>query len=285
MTRRLDVALLINEIQTRKADPKIRSTNGDPLNNDEILKYAAATANEMPARVPEAERRRQPFRVLEIWRESHTYLGLRVEVDDPEYLQSYTRPGQYVTFQYGGLDPRFLVIANAPDTGDSYWEFLIDDDGDLGEAVDQLEAGEDVVLSPAEGSGYPSADLAGHHILMFTTGSGIASMRPVIQYWAQRREGAPDALALYYGEVAEEDFAYMREFPDWRTSGVRLFRAIEETPHPEKGYRYVQHAFDDDDPNLDHAYIFVSGAPIMMEMIITKLVGLGVDPERIFTNI
>jgi NAD(P)H-flavin reductase len=255
------------------------------LNDDEILTYAATKANEMPARDPEAERRRQTFRVADVWREGRSYVGVRVAVDDPDFIRSHERPGQYVTFQFGELDPRFLVIANAPDPENEAWEFLIDDDSDLGEELEALEAGDEVVLSPAEGSGYPSADLAGRHILMFTTGSGIASMRPVIQYWSRRREGAPGALALYYGEVAEDDFAYVREFADWRRSGVRLFRAIEDTPQPQEGYRYVQHAFEDDNPNLEHAYVFVSGAPVMMEMIVAKLVGLGVDPERIFTNI
>ena len=255
------------------------------MNDEQIRTYAAEAANELPARDPEADRARQPFEVIDAWREGRNYVGLRVRVDDDDFRESYERPGQYVTFQYDALEPRFLVIANAPAADAEDWEFLIDLDSDLGDISHEIAAGDEVVLSPAEGSGYPSIDLDGHHILMFTTGSGIASMRPVIQHWARRPDEGPDALALYYGEASEEDFAYAREFPDWRRAGVRLFRAIEDIPHPEEGYRYVQHAFEDDDPSLEDAFVFVSGAPIMMEMIIAKLIGLGVDPERIFTNI
>lgn len=255
------------------------------MNDEDIRKYAAAAANELPARDPEAERVRRPFEVVDVWREGRNYLGLSVEVDDETFQASYERPAQYTTLQYASLEPRFLVIANAPAPESALWEFLIDLESDLGDISEEITPGDEVVLSPAEGSGYPSSELEGHHILMFTTGSGIASMRPVIQYWAGRPGEGPDALALYYGEVSDEDFAYAREFPNWRQAGVRLFRAIEDIPHPEQGYRYVQHAFEDDDPNLEDALVFVSGAPVMMEMIIAKLVGLGVDPERIFTNI
>jgi NAD(P)H-flavin reductase len=254
------------------------------VNDQEIRTYAQQAANELPTRGPEEERLRRAFPVLDVWQEGRNYLGVRVRVDE-EFRASYERPGQYATFQFGALEPRFLVIANAPSERQNYWEFLIDIDSELGEVSEQIEAGDEVVLSPAEGSGYPSVGLAGHHILMFTTGSGIASMRPVIQYWAARDAQAPDALALYYGELSEDDFAYAREFPDWRRAGVRLFRAVEDIPHPEDGYRYVQHAFEDDDPDLDDAFVFVSGAPIMMEMIIAKLIGLGVAPGRIYTNI
>lgn len=255
------------------------------MNDEEIRRYAVAAANELPSLDPEAERLRRAFRVSEAWREGAQYVGVRVDVDDAEYLSRFERPGQYVTFGYGPLDPRFLVIANAPSADDARWEFLIDIESDLGDATADISRGDRVILSPPEGSGYPIGTVAGRHILMFTTGSGIASMRPVIQYWSEARETAPRSMSLYYGEVSSDDFAYVGEYPDWRDAGVRLFRAIEDTPHPEEGYRYVQHAFEDHDPDLEEAFVFVSGAPLMMEIIIAKLVGLGVAPERIFTNI
>lgn len=255
------------------------------MKDHEIENYAHRLASTMPEQPPEADRPRESFAVERVWAEGERYTALSVRVDDPDFLASHTRPGQYVTFQYGGLDPRFLVLANAPDPDAECWEFLIDLDSDLGEAIDKLREGHHVRLSPAEGSGYPADDLDGRSVLIFTTGAGIASVRPVMEHWRQHTERAPENLAVYYGESDVDEFAYVNEFADWRAHGARLYQAIENLPEPEEGYRYVQHAFEADAPSLEDALVFVSGAPVMMELIIAKLLRLGVPPEHIHINV
>ena len=255
------------------------------LKEDEIDMYAESLANALPSRPPEAHRVRRRFEVVDVWREGPRYLAMTVAIDDEEFRSSYTLPGQYVTLGYGQAEPRFLVIANAPGADIDTWEFLVDLDASLGEALRDVEPGEEVLLSPAEGSGFPADEVSDTPVLFFTTGSGVAGVRPALQYWSARPEQAPPSMALYYGETAEEDFAYEAEFADWQDWGLRLFRAVEELPEPEKGYRYVQHAFEDHDPSLERALIFVSGATLMKELIVGKLLRLGVEPGHIHTNI
>ncbi|QDG51772.1 hypothetical protein FIV42_13750 [Persicimonas caeni] len=255
------------------------------MKDHEIENFAHELANQLPAQPPEADRVRRRFVVDRIWAEGQRYRALRVHVDDAEFLASHTRPGQYLTFQCGSEDPRFLVIANAPGADEEHWEFLIDLDSDLGETIEQLREGHHVCLSPAEGAGYPADDLAGASVLIFTTGAGVASVRPVLQYWRLDPDRAPANVAVYYGESERDDFAYVQEFADWRAHGARVFQAIENLPEPEEGYRYVQHAFDAHDPELEDALVFVSGAPVMMELVIGKLLRLGVAPEHIHLNV
>lgn len=258
------------------------------MNERDIENLAHEMANRLPATGPEAARPRERFDVERVWSEGTRYIGLRVRVDDGDFLASYTTPGQYLTFQYGGLEPHYLVIASAPDLGEAdegRWEFLIDRDSDLGAELDDIEAGHRVLLSPAEGSGYPADAVDGDSVLIFTTGAGIASVRPVMQHWRNHPERAPGELAVYYGESEPHEFAYVAELADWRARGARIFEAIENLPEPQEGYRYVQHAFEADAPELDHAAIFVSGAPIMMELVIDKLLRLGVPPEHIHINV
>lgn len=263
-----------------------RLERGYALNDDTIENYAHQVASTLPESPPEAERPRRRFNVERVWKEGERYVGVRVCVDDGEFLTSFTRPGQYVTFQHGPIDPRFLVIASAPGAeDDDHWDFLIDRDSELGEVAAGLEKGSRVLLSPAEGSGYPADDLSDQSVLFFTTGAGIASVRPVLEYWADRPDLAPQSLALYYGENEPHDFAYVSEFADWRARGVRIYQAVENLPEPEEGYRYVQHAFEDDAPELADTQIFVSGAPVMMELIIARLMRMGVPGEHIHINV
>lgn len=255
------------------------------MKEQEIEHFAHELAHQLPDKPPEAERERRSFDVERVWAEGARYRGLRVQVDDPEFLESHRYPGQYTTFQYGALDPRFLVIANAPGADEGHWEFLVDLDSDLGEAIAPLRAGHHVRLSRAEGAGYPADEFDGGSVLIFTTGAGVASVRPVLQHWRLRSDRAPANLAIYYGESEPEDFAYLKEFADWRACGAHLFQAIENLPEPEEGYRYVQHAFEAHDPDLADAQIFVSGAPVMMELIIDRLLRLGVTPDQIHLNV
>lgn len=253
------------------------------MDDRDIERFARRMATALPERPPVAPRRRERFVVERAWREGDRYLGVEVRVDQPDFLDAYSIPGQYVTFEYADAEPRFLVIASGPDT--EHFEFLIDLKSDFGEAVADLKAGQHVILSPPEGRGYPARDVDGRSVLMFATGAGVASMRPVLEYFGARSESAPARLALYYGERRPGDFAYVGDFGRWRAQGVRIYQAVEDADDPTEGYRYVQHAFEDDDPGLEDARIFVSGAQIMMEHIIARLLRLGVPRDHIHINV
>lgn len=273
------------------------------LTENELKIYAHHMAWARPERSAHARRTRARFVVEHIWEEGTRYIGLRVTIDDPEFSRSHRHPGQYTTFEFGALRPRFLVISNAPgarsssEHGES-WEFLIDRTSNIGQQIveeNPLRVGHKVVLSPAEGSGFPIQTFDGHSALLFATGAGIAALRPVLQYWHLHPGRAPANIALYYGEREPAHFAYRAELAAWRQQGMRFFCAIEnleaerrisaELSQISKGFQYVQHAFEADAPDLGDAAVLVSGAPIMMQIVIEKLLRLGVDPGRIHINV
>lgn len=257
-----------------------------PLSDEQIRAYAQGLAQRMPDRTAAASRRREAFVVARVWQEGARYTGLTVKIDNPDYHASYRTPGQYTTLKIAGDEPRYLVIANAPGgPTDAGWDFLVDMETELGEAAGGLRAGHRVWLSPAEGAGYPVEAVGRAPVLVFTTGSGIASVRPVLQYWQANADDAPTRVALYYGENAEADFAYAAEFADWQTWGASVFRAIESLTDPTEGFQYVQHAFDHHDPDIADTHVLLSGAPVMIERVAAKLMRLGVPPARLHTNI
>lgn len=273
------------------------------LTENELKIYAHHMAWARPQRNAHDRRTRARFVVEHTWEEGTRYIGVRVLIDDPAFLQSHQHPGQYTTFEFGTLRPRFLVISNAPGRAGAsaqrgYWEFLVDRGSRIGQQIveeNPLRPGQRVVLSPAEGTGFPIQTFDGHSALLFATGAGIAALRPVLQYWHQHPEGAPANIALYYGEREPAHFAFRDELAAWRKQGMRFFCAIEnleaerqvalQLNEISKSFQYVQHAFEADAPDLGDAAVLVSGAPIMMQIVIEKLLRLGVDPERIHINV
>ena len=253
--------------------------------SEKLPPYAEELIEGRPERPLEAPRVRQSCVIEEVWEESRAYIGLRVAIDEP-FAHSYERPGQYVTLSPNHVEPRFLVIASGPgEASADGWEFLVDRHTSLGQSIDPLETGALLEISPPEGPGYPVDEVAGRTVLSFATGSGIASIRPAIQYWQAHPDLAPAEIAIYYGESRSDDFAYTEEMADWEGRGIRLYRCDSSIGPDQPGYRYVQHAFEADAPDLDGAAVFISGASVMKRMVIEHLLERGFPLESIVTNI
>lgn len=267
-------------------DPRTSLPLGGIGVDDDILPPYAEELIEGSPEIPlDAPRTQRSFPIEEVWDEGDRYLGLRVTVD-AEYLRAYRRPGQYVTLSPEQLEPRFLVIASPPGSASNgEWEFLVDRETDLGASIDPLERGAILEISPPEGPGYPADEVGGMDVMCFVTGSGIASIRPAIEYWAEREDLAPRTVTVYYGESASGDFAYQQETDEWAREGVRIFKCMQEQGAENSGFQYVQHAFRDDDPDLDESVVFLSGAPVMKRTVVGLLVDRGVPVDRIVTNL
>lgn len=253
--------------------------------SEDLPPYAEQLIEGRPDRPLEAPRARQSCVIEEVWQESRAYIGLRVTIDEA-FADSYERPGQYVTLSPNHVEPRFLVIASGPgEASADGWEFLVDRHTSLGQSIDPLQTGALLEISAPEGPGYPVDSVAGRPLLCFATGSGIASIRPAIQYWQAHPDEAPSEIAIYYGESGPDDFAFTGQMADWQDRGIRLYRCDSSIDPDREGYRYVQHAFEADDPDLTDAAVFMSGASVMKRMVIEHLLERGFPLESIVTNI
>ncbi|MFB6263941.1 MAG: hypothetical protein ABEL76_10015, partial [Bradymonadaceae bacterium] len=80
-----------------------------------------------------------------------------------------------------------------------------------------------------------------------------------------------------------DDYAYRSEIENWN---IRTFWCSEsDTADSPTEFCYVQDAFDDDDPDLQRATAFVSGAPAMKRAIVARLLRRGLTLDDIVTNL
>lgn len=249
---------------------------------EQILATVNALLTAAPLHPLDALRERRPCALIEHSRVGTRYHLLRIEAPEA-YRARHERPAQYVTLKTDDTDPRFFVIASAP--SQEHWDFLIEAVDDVAPFFEAIEAGKEILASPPEGGGFVPELARGHHAHLFATGSGVATMRPLIQHWMADPELAPAKISLYYGENASEDFVYCDDIELWRKAGVDVHFTLGSGATGEFPHQFVQHAFDAGEPVLDDALVYLSGAPIMMEVVADKLLRMGLSADRLLTNI
>ena len=251
--------------------------------DEEISARVERLLTAQPTAPPEARRVRRRFPVVGTRTESPRYVAIEVEVD-AEFARAYRRPGQYVTLKLDGWPPRFYVVASRP--RDDRWEFLVDLQGELGPVLSELEIGDDVFVSLPEGAGFDPTEAVGRPVALFCTGSGLASMRPLVEHWLTGSDRErPASVDLFYGERRPVDFCLDEVVSDWEDRGVRVHRAAEHDDSGTCRHRYVQDAFDADPPEMQGGYAYLSGAPVMTQIVAEKMLNVGVMPSHIKVNI
>lgn len=250
------------------------------MDEDAFERRVESVAAEEPPTPLDAPRARAETPIRRLKAVGPRYLELQIEVG-AELRERYRRPGQYVTLARGGLEPRFLVIASGPGARPpARWDFLIDRRTEMGRALADAGPDEMLSISPPEGSGYPVDDVDRRHVLCFATGSGIASIRPAVEYWQAHPTDAPDRLTVYYGESEPDEYAYRESIENWDARTFWCSRTGNATE-----FTYVQHAFDHDAPPLEDAVAFVSGSRAMKRAVVARLLREGLSLDEIVTNL
>lgn len=241
-------------------------------------------ARREPLRPVEAHREREKAEIVRLWEEGRKNYGLELQVSE-ELDRAYQRPGQYVTLRLPGMKARFFVIATRP--GERRWEFLIDREGGFGQALADLRVGDRVEVSQPEGRGFEVQEAVGRVALLFCTGSGVATIRGLVEAWLERgEEGRPKEMVLYYGEEEAGVGTYEELFEQWKRRGVRIHRAVERGgEEPSVTIGHVQNAFEAHRAPLEDAVIYLSGALVMIEAVSALMERAGVEPGRVKTNI
>lgn len=153
-------------------------------------------------------------------------------------LESYSRPGQFVTVHLNEIKPAYFAIASevgAP------LGFLVKEGGAAADALIKLQSGDQFEVSDTIGNGFPMERVEGLDLLIMATGSGISAVRSVIA-----REidlGMPRSIHLLYGVRTPAHRAFPDDLDAWKSAGVSVTLVVSR---PDEGWTghvgYVQRA-------------------------------------------
>lgn len=216
--------------------------------------------------------------VVARWAEGSRYLGVRLAVS-AELDTRFTRPGQYVALQLQE-QARFFVVAHRAGRGGHTpcWEFLIDTKGSFGSILAHERGETTLKISAPIGDGFDPQEVP-RRALLFCTGSGVATMRPLLEHWL--KEERPEDLHLYLGVETREELPYEGLIRGWREAGVEV--AIAQGRGPSEA-RFVQDLYLDQPVPLSDALIYLSGAPAMSAAVKMVLGDVGLTPDQVRTN-
>ncbi len=216
----------------------------------------------------EATRQTGLVTVVEQWQNGR-YVSLLVRI--PDVLRhSHRYAGQYSVVTFPGMGPRFLAIASAP--GASHWEFLVDPEkADLGRVLSQLRSGDSFYCSIAEGPGYPVNFADFSDVLAVATGSGVASIIPMLDALEGSRS------RVLYAEKSHDHFAYLPTLRAGASAGRYALHLLD-------GAR-IEDVSQSLDLHMPATAVLLCGAPATVAALSAYYRDAGVLEHNIFTNL
>ncbi|GAX75109.1 hypothetical protein CEUSTIGMA_g2553.t1 [Chlamydomonas eustigma] len=206
---------------------------------------------------------------------------------------SFTKPGQYIQAKVEvDNKPGFFAVASAPNAStlppDSLELLIKSQPGSSAEAIANLAAGGQLLVSTAQGKGFaldkiPVSDV--DIVLMFATGSGVSPLKSVIESGLL---GASERslVQLFYGTRNSGSTAYQDLVGQWQATGVKIKQVFSG-----EGQGYVQDALVRDIKagilNLGpeaKVGVLLCGQKEMCNAVTDTLVEAGVNKDRILMN-
>lgn len=228
------------------------------------------------------------LRVAEVRRAASQSRLLRLSLSEPiEY-----EPGQSALLGlHGQPDRRHYSLATPPEiaAADGALEFLVrtERDGSIGPHLDGVKAGALVDVEGPVGRFVLPETFAEPACLFIAGGTGIAPLRAMVLRALRLSTARPLALSLAYSARTSRDFAYMKEIDDWRRRGVTvLLTATREAP---ESWRHDRGRLNQTRlmPLITQpeTLCYVCGPPPLVEDVPPLLMKLGIEEERIRTEI
>jgi NAD(P)H-flavin reductase len=225
------------------------------------------------------------IRVREAWDETPALRGIRLE-SDAAFEARHRHPGQVVRVRAPGASPGIFALANAPSKGRQA-ELLLRRGQPIADAiVAAAEPGAFLETSHPEGPGFSIEAAKGRDVLLLATGSGITSIRALMQHLIEQRAEF-GRIRLLYGHRLANDFAYQREHAAWEQAAIEVLLYVSRAGSDWSGRRgHIQDALRDTAwaGHLHDTVAYLSGRPEMISSAKEQLSAHGVPPGQIHLN-
>ena len=139
----------------------------------------------------------------------------RVSLPDATALDHL--PGQFVQVSILGFGEAPISVASSPTRG-SVFELGVRRAGSLTSALHNMKAGDTIGIRGPFGRPFDLASSQGKDLVLISGGCGLAPLRSLIQYCADRPEEM-GRVTILYGAKSPENILFRDELAEWETSG------------------------------------------------------------------
>lgn len=223
-----------------------------------------------------------PFIITRIINETPSSKHLEWEVPS-SFQKTYTTAGQWIQAGLSSLKPAIFALTGEPEH--KKWSILVKNSSLLTQKITLLKEGDSLLISEAQGMGFKMTETIGKNVLLFSAGSGIAPIRAAL-LWMFRKRDQFQAITLYYGARNPKEFAYQREFDDWKKKKVKIIQTISNMARKDwqAPVGYVQNLIPRDEIDSANTVALVCGMPSMIREVASALRKKGVSKENILTS-
>ena len=210
---------------------------------------------------------------------------------DPGVAETHVLHAQYIEVRYeppevGGApvppEKAYFVLATAP-RGDR-WDLIVGDKPGMAHRLCTAAIGTSVLVSDAQGAGFPAAEAEGRPLVLAATGSGVAALFSI----AAARAAGADARHTYllYGVRERADVALEAELASLRRMGIEVAICLSREHVDEPGFfkGYVQHVAGAHAWQVAGGLVFAAGRKAMVEGMREAAPALGIRAEDVRVN-
>lgn len=232
-------------------------------------------------------RKRKPFRIEEIRKETHNVWTIKLKPAENEGRFNFL-PGQFqfLTFLSPGLpkEEHPFTIASSP-SEDGWHASTIKESGDFTSRIGRIKVGDPIAVQAPFGrfsyTLYPDE----RDFVFIAGGIGITPLMSMLRH--MRDSGADLKVLLLYSNRAEEDIVFKEELEEISRGSLPHLRVVHilsrgsESWTGERGHTGVDAVKRYIDGSAKDKTFYVCGPPPMMSSLIADLIGLGVPSSRV----
>ena len=217
-----------------------------------------------------------PHKVIRIDAETDLEATFRIESDSPPlfgqfYMVSLPRIGE-MPISISGVGPGWI-------------DMTIRKVGKVSQAVHSLTRGATVFLRGPYGNGFPMEAFRGRHLVVVAGGSGIAPVRPVVDYY-YRHSDEVARLDLLFGFKTPDAVLFRQDIDRWK-SRFDTILTVDDACGVWDGEcvglvtEYVKNIKFSEPGRMD---VVIVGPPVMIKFTAAEFIRMGVHEESIIVS-
>jgi len=206
---------------------------------------------------------------------------------DGEVRLAY-KPGQFMEISMPGIGECPISITSAPSVGgDSGFELVVRNVGNVTRAIHALQLGERVGVRGPFGTAFPvDGALKGKDLLFICGGIGLVPVRSAINYVLNHRDDY-GVVNILLGTRTPEDRLFTDEIYSWKLRDDLLIRETVDVADRSWGadVGVITKLIPRLKLNVLNTQVIICGPPIMYRFVLSELRKLGMAQEQIYLSL